>query len=78
VPEARIAAMSRYFFHVLCDGGVYIDEHGEDVSDLKSAKARAAAIARKLREDDGCLGSVCIFDEEGNPLDHVPIRDSVL
>ena len=66
--------MSWYFFHVLCDDGVYIDEHGEDLSDLKSAKARAAAIARKLAEDDRGVGAVGIFDEEGNQLDHVPIR----
>ena len=51
--------MSRYFFHVLCDGGVYIDEHAEDVSDLKSAKARAFAIARKLGED-GRLSGLCL------------------
>ena len=70
--------MSRYFFHVLCDGGVYIDERGEDVSDLKRAKTRAAAIARKLAEDNGCVGSVCIFDEEGNPVDHVTIRRPLL
>jgi hypothetical protein len=69
--------MSRYFFHVLCHEGVYVDEHGEDVSDLKAAKARAAAIARKLAED-GWVGSVCIFDEEGNQLDYVPIRVDVI
>jgi hypothetical protein len=70
--------MSRYFFHVLCDGGVYIDERGEHVSDLKRANARATAIARKLAEDNGCVGSVCIFDEEGNPVDHVTIRRPLL
>jgi len=66
--------MHRYFFHVLYDGGLYIDEHREEVSDLKTAKARAAAIARKLADDDGRVGSVGIFDEKGNQLDHVPIR----
>jgi hypothetical protein len=74
----QIDTMSRYFFHVLSDDGVYIDEHGEDLSDLKSAKTRAAAIARKLAEDDRGVGSVCIFDEEGNQLDYVPIRFDVI
>ena len=69
--------MSRYFFHVFYDGEVYIDEHGEDVSDLKTAKARAAAIATKLAEDDGGAGAVRIFDEEGNELDRVPIDADV-
>ena len=69
--------MSRYFFHVLCHDGMYVDEYGEDVSDLKTAKSRAAAIATRLAED-GWVGSVCIFDEEGNQLDYVRIRLDVI
>jgi hypothetical protein len=65
--------MARYFFHVFCDGDVHMDENGQVFSDLQSAKARAATIARELAEDGYCAGSVCIFDEKGNELDRLPI-----
>jgi hypothetical protein len=73
----RVAAMVRYFFHVFCDGDMHVDENGQDFSDLKGAKARAATIARELAEDGYCVGSVCIFDEKGNELDRVPIGADV-
>jgi|307.fasta_scaffold671125_1 hypothetical protein len=67
--------MVRYFFHVFCESDVHMDENGQDFSDLKGAKARAAKIAKELAEDGYCVGSVCIFDENGNQLDRVPIGD---
>ena len=65
--------MARCFFHVFCDGDVHMDENGQDFSDLKGAKTRATTIAKELAEDGYCVGSVCIFDKDGNELDGVPI-----
>jgi hypothetical protein len=71
--------MSRYFFHVFCDGEVRADEKGQYFNDLKSAKARAATIARELAQDGYCVGFVCLYDKQGNEWDRVSIstpRDS--
>jgi len=65
--------MARYFFHVFCGSDVHMDENGQDFSDLKGAKTRATTIAKELAEDGYCVGSVCIFDKDGNELDGVPI-----
>ena len=55
--------MNRYFFHVACARGMYMDENGRDFSDLKEAKAYAATIAAELARDGGWVGgSVCIVN----------------
>ena len=70
----RVSGMNRYFFHVACARGMYIDENGRDFSDLKEAKAYAATIAAELARDGGWVGgSVCIVNERGKALDRVPI-----
>jgi hypothetical protein len=37
--------MNRYFVHVACARGMYMDENGRDFADLKGANAHAARIA---------------------------------
>ena len=58
--------MDRYFFHVACPRGMFMDESGRDFSDLKRAKAYAARIAAELAQGGGYIGcSVCITNERG-------------
>lgn len=45
--------MDRYFFHVACARGMFMDESGRDFSDLKGAKTYAAKIAAELARDGG-------------------------
>jgi hypothetical protein len=73
----RIATMARYFFHVFCEGDVHIDENGQDFSDPKSAKAHAVTIARELAQEGYCVGSVCLYDKQGNEWDRVSIGADV-
>ena len=66
--------MDRYFFHVACRRGMYMDENERDFADLKGAKAYAATIAAELARDGGWVGgSVCIVNERGQGLNRVPI-----
>ena len=66
--------MARFFFHVVTESREYSDPHGQEFPDLKCAKAHAAKIAKEFAEDGYCVGAVCIFDENENQLDRVPIR----
>jgi hypothetical protein len=72
--------MTRYFFHFVGEGHVYVDLGGQNFSDLISAKACAARVARELEEDSsdyfGC--SICIANEEGEELDRVSIGADVI
>jgi hypothetical protein len=74
-----MAAMIRYFFHVDCDGSMYMDADGQQFSDLKGAKAQANRIARELAQEgsdyEGCW--VCIADEQGNEWGRVSIGSDV-
>ena len=65
--------MMRLFFHVFRDGEVRVDEKGQYFYDLMSAKAHAATIARELAQDGYCVGSVCLYDKQGNEWDRVSI-----
>jgi hypothetical protein len=66
--------MNRYFFHVACPRGMYMDDNGRAFSDLKGAKAYATRIAGELAQDPNYVGSsVCIVDEWGKELDRVSI-----
>jgi hypothetical protein len=66
--------MNRYFFHVACARGMYMDENGRDFSDLKGARAYAARIAAELAQEGSYAGgSVCITNETGKELDRVSI-----
>jgi hypothetical protein len=69
-----MAAMTQYFFHFVSKD-VYVDAGGQGFSDLISAKAYAARIARELEQDSseyfGC--SICIANEQGEELDCVSI-----
>jgi hypothetical protein len=70
----RVSGMNRYFFHVACTRGMYMDENGRDFSDLKGAKAYAASIAAELaRHGSWVGGAICIVNERGKGLDRVPI-----
>ena len=68
-----MAAMTRYFFHVVSESGVHTDENGQEFSDLKDAKDHATGIALELAQDGSYVGSVCIADEQGNEWDRVAI-----
>jgi len=68
-----MAAMTRYFFHVVSESGVHTDENGQVFSDLKDAKDCASRIAQELTQGGSYVGSVCIADEQGNELDRVAI-----
>jgi hypothetical protein len=68
-----MAAMTRYFFHVVSESGVHTDENGQVFSGLKDAKDRASRIAQELTQGGSYVGSVCIADEHGNELDRVTI-----
>jgi hypothetical protein len=65
--------MARYFFHVVSQSREYPDAGGQELSDLKGAKAYAARIACELAQEGSYEGSVCVEDEHGNELDHVSI-----
>jgi hypothetical protein len=53
--------MKRYFFHVACARGMYMDDNGRDFSDLKGAKAYAVRVASELARDGGWVGgAICI------------------
>ena len=68
------SGMDRYFFHVACPRGMFMDESGRDFSDLKGAKAYAARIAVELAQDVGYVGcSVRITNEKGKELERVSI-----
>jgi len=62
-------------FHFVGEGHVYVDRAGQSFSNLISAKAHAAKVARELEQDSrdyfGC--SICIANEEGEELDRVSI-----
>jgi hypothetical protein len=67
-------SMNRYFFHVACARGMYMDENGRDFSDLKGAKAYATTIAAELARNGSYVGcSVCIANERGKELGLVSI-----
>jgi hypothetical protein len=67
--------VTRYFFHVVCQGSAYRDAHGQDFANLEDAKARATMIARKLAQQAAYAGcSIFIADEQEKELAHVPIR----
>ena len=66
--------MNRYFFHVACARGMFMDENGRDFSDLKGAKVYAGRIAAELAQDGRYVGgSVRITNETGKELDRVLI-----
>ena len=67
--------MNRYFFHVAGPRGMYMDDNGRHFSDLKGAKACAAAIAGELAQNIRYVGcSVCIVDEWGKELEGTVVR----
>jgi hypothetical protein len=74
-----MAAMTQYFFHFVGEG-VYVDAGGQGFSDLISAKAHAARVARELEQDSsdyfGC--SIYIANEQGEELDCVSIGADVI
>jgi hypothetical protein len=64
--------MNRYFFHVVCPRGVYMDDDGRHFSDLRGTNAYAARVASELAQSPTCVGcSICIVDERGKELDRV-------
>jgi hypothetical protein len=71
--------MTQYFFHFVGEGHVYVDRAGQSFSNLISAKAYAARVARELEHDSsdyfGC--SICIANEQGEELDRVSIGADV-
>jgi hypothetical protein len=72
--------MTQYFFHFVGEDHAYEDADGQSFSDLISAKAYAARIARELEQDSsdyfGC--SICIASEQGEELDRVSIGADVI
>jgi hypothetical protein len=67
------------FFHVECVDSMHADEHEQQFSDLKDAKAQAARIARELAQEGseyvGCW--VCIADAQGNEWGRVSVGSDV-
>jgi hypothetical protein len=72
--------MTQYFFHFVGEGHEYVDADGQSFSDLISARAYAARVARELEQDSseylGC--SICIVNEQGEELDRVSVGTNVI
>jgi hypothetical protein len=72
--RAEGSEMNRYFLHVACARGMYMDENGRDFFDLTGAKAYATKIAAELAQEVSYVGcSVYTADRKGKELDRVPI-----
>ena len=71
--------MKRYFFHVLENGQLIIDEEGLELSDLAAARHEATESARYMLSEAIRSGkhdapdAFVIADEGGQTLDTIPL-----
>jgi hypothetical protein len=66
----------RYYFHIASSESVFADQDGQELDNIRDARALAAVIADELAQDDGVYSGfvVLVVDDNGTEVDRVPIN----